>query len=284
MLITMKNAVKTYGGFQLNCSLELQPGRVTGLIGRNGSGKTTAMGAILGLYRPEQGEVRVFDKDPMMLTPADKCRLGVTLSEGGYSEYLMPDAIASIRAALYPGSDKFAFLQKLQQNDLPLDKPIKDYSKGMRAKFNLLCAIDHAPDLLVLDEPTAGLDVLARDGVLDLLRDYMAEKEERGILISSHISSDLEGICDDLYMIDNGCIVLHEDTDRILGEYGLLKLTEAQYAAIDKRHILYVRKETYGMTALTDCKAYYLDNYPEVAMENGSIDGVMTMILRGEKI
>ena len=284
MLITMQNAVKTYGGFQLNCSLTLQPGRITGLIGRNGAGKTTAMGAILGLFRPESGEVRVFGKDPMALTPADKCRIGVTLSEGGYSEYLMPDSIAAIRAALYPNTDKFAFLQRVQENGLPIDKAIKDYSKGMQARFNLLCAMDHQPDLLILDEPTAGLDVIARDEVLDLLRDYMAEKEDRGILISSHISSDLEGLCDDLYMIDDGRIILHEDTDRILGEYALLKLTAAEYEALDKRHILYTKQEAYGVCALTDHKAYYLDNYPEIAMENGSIDGVMTMLMRGEKV
>ena len=284
MLIKMTDAVKTYGKFQLNCTLEVQEGRITGLIGANGSGKTTAMGAILGMFHPERGEVSVFGKQPKDLTPEDKRRIGVTLSEGGFSEYLMPDHAAGILAALYPEVDKHGFLQKLIAAGLPLDKPLKDYSKGMRAKFDLLCALCHNADLLVLDEPTAGLDVLARDEILDLLRDFIAEKEGRGILISSHISSDLEGLCDDVYMIRDGKIILHEDTDRILGSYAVLKLTEKQYAAIDKRHILYVRKESYGSSALTDCKSFYADNYPDIIMDNGSIDGVMTMILRGEKI
>ena len=112
----------------------------------------------------------------------------------------------------------------------------------------------------------------------------MAEKEGRGILISSHISSDLEGLCDDLYMIRKGDIVLHEDTDRILGSYAILKLTEAQYGAIDRRHIRYIRKESYGVSALTDHKSFYADNYPDIIMDSGSIDGVMTMLLRGEKL
>ena len=119
MLITMQNAVKTYGGFQLNCSLTLQPGRITGLIGRNGAGKTTAMGAILGLFRPESGEVRVFGKDPMALTPADKCRIGVTLSEGGYSEYLMPDSIAAIRTANEAGMPTVGIFDEYARPFLP---------------------------------------------------------------------------------------------------------------------------------------------------------------------
>lgn len=283
MLIKMQNAVKTYGEFQLNCTLEVGSGRITGLVGANGSGKTTTMAAILGLIHTEQGEVQVLGKAPMALTPADKCRIGVTLSEGSFSEYLMPDNIAGMLAALYPKVDKFDFLKKVTAAGLPLDKPLKDYSKGMRARFDLLCALCHDADLLILDEPTSGLDVLARDAVLDLLRDFMAEKEGRGILISSHISSDLEGLCDDLYMIDKGRVVLHEDTDRILGDYAVLKLTEEQYKTIDKTHILYVKNESYGISALTDHKSFYADNYPEIVMEKGSVDGVMTMILRGEK-
>ena len=284
MLIQMEKAVKSYGGFQLNCTLEVQPGRVTGLVGPNGSGKSTAMAALLGLIHTEQGEVEILGKSPTALTPEDKRRIGVTLSEGGFSEYLMPDHIAGILEALYPNVDKFDFLKKMTAAGLPLDKPLKDYSKGMRAKFDLLCALCHNADLLILDEPTSGLDVLARDEVLDLLRDFMAEKEGRGILISSHISSDLEGLCDDIYMIKNGKIVLHEDTDRILGSYAILKLTREQYDNVDKRHILYVKKESYGISALTDHKSFYADNYPEIVMDKGTIDDVMTTILRGEKI
>ncbi|MBQ1270404.1 MAG: ABC transporter ATP-binding protein [Clostridia bacterium] len=220
MLITMKDAVKTYGDFRMNCSLELDEGRITGLIGRNGAGKSTAMGAILGLFRTESGEITVLGKRPQELMPDDRRRIGVTLSEGGFSEYLKAEAIASVYEAMYPGVSKEKFLEMLRKNSLPAGKQIREYSKGMKAKFRLICAICHAPDLLVLDEPTSGLDVLARDEVLDMLRDYMAEKEGRGILISSHISSDLEGLCDDLYFIDGGKVVLHEDTHRLLGKYG----------------------------------------------------------------
>lgn len=282
MLITMKNAVKNYGDFVLDCSLELLPGRVTGLIGRNGAGKTTAMSAILGLVRTDGGEVRVFGKDPMELMPAERRRIGVTLSEGGFSEWLTPKNVASIEAALYPELDKDAFLRSCEKNGLPADKQIRAYSKGMKAKFRLLCAMEHGADLLILDEPTAGLDVLARDEVLDLLRVYMEQKEDRGILISSHISSDLESLCDDLYLIENGRILLHEETHVLLGSYGLLKMPAERYGALDGRHILRVKKEPYGLCCLTDCRAFYADNYPDLTIEPGSIDSVMTMLLRGE--
>lgn len=133
-----------------------------------------------------------------------------------------------------------------------------------------------------MDEPTAGMDVLARDELLDILREYM-EQEDRAILISSHISSDLENLCDDLYMIDDGKIVLHEETDTLLSDYAVLKVTEGQYENLDKKHLVCHRRESYGYSCLTNQKQYYQENYPEVEMEKGSIDEVMTMMIRGEK-
>ena len=135
--------------------------------------------------------------------------------------------------------------------------------------------------LLVLDEPTAGLDVIARDSILELLREYM-ETEGRSILISSHISSDLESLCDDIYMINKGRIVLHENTDVLLDEYGLIKADEKQYELLDKQHILKVKKEQYGYSCLTDERAFYAENYPQLAIERGSVDKVITMMIKGE--
>lgn len=133
-----------------------------------------------------------------------------------------------------------------------------------------------------MDEPTAGLDVIARDELLNLLREYM-EQDERAILISSHISSDLEGLCDDVYMIDDGKIVMHTETDILLSDYGLLKVTDDQYQKLEKEYIIRHRKEEYGYSCLTDQKQFYMENYPGLAIEKGSIDEVMTMMIRGEK-
>lgn len=133
-----------------------------------------------------------------------------------------------------------------------------------------------------MDEPTSGLDVVAREQVLDILREYM-EKEGRSILISSHISGDLEGFCDDLYMIDDGKIILHEDTDRLLEEYGVLKVSEEQYEAIDSAYIMKRRKESFGYSCLTDQKRFYQENYPEIVIEKGSIDELMMIMIQGEE-
>lgn len=131
-----------------------------------------------------------------------------------------------------------------------------------------------------IDEPTSGLDVMAREGILDALRAYM-EQEERAILISSHISGDLENLCDDLYLIDQGKIRLHEDTDVLLDQYGILKVTESEFAALDKQYILAYCKEDFGYRCLTDQKQYYMENMPQIVIEKGTIDEVMKTMLKG---
>ena len=149
----------------------------------------------------------------------------------------------------------------------------------MKAKLRVLVAISHKAKLLVLDEPTAGLDVLARNEILDMLRAYLEEDSERSILISSHISSDLEGLCDDIYMIHNGKIILHEDTDTILGKYGVLKVNEEEYAALDKQYLIATKKDKFSYTCLTKEKQFYLENYPNIVVENGNIDEMIVLLL-----
>ena len=141
-------------------------------------------------------------------------------------------------------------------------------------------AMSHQAEILILDEPTSGLDVMAREGILDALRAYM-EQEERAILISSHISGDLENLCDDLYLIDQGKIRLHEDTDVLLDQYGILKVTESEFAALDKQYILAYCKEDFGYRCLTDQKQYYMENMPQIVIEKGTIDEVMKTMLKG---
>ena len=132
-------------------------------------------------------------------------------------------------------------------------------------------------------EPTAGLDVGARERMLDILREYMEEEPERSILISSHISSDLEHLCDDIYVIHKGKIILHEAMDTILEKYAVLKVSEEQYQAVDKRYLLKEKKEFFGVACLTNEKQYYIENYPEIVVESGSLDQVILMLTGGER-
>lgn len=132
-----------------------------------------------------------------------------------------------------------------------------------------------------IDEPTLGLDIKARTEILDLLRDYLIEDENRSILITSHISSDLETLCDDIYLVHNGKLMLHEKIDVILEQYGILKVTKEQYETLDKEAILKIQKEAYGYACLTNDKNYYLENYPQIAVENGRIDELILMTTGG---
>lgn len=283
MLIKLDNVEKQYLQFHLNCSLEVLEGCVTGLIGPNGAGKSTTFKTILGLVRPDSGRLELFGKPCGALTLQDRGQMGVVLSDSGFSGYLSVKDIVPVMAHLYEDFQKESFLKKCERFGLPLNKKIKDFSTGMKAKLKVLAAMSHNAKLLILDEPTSGLDVLAREEILDMLREYMIPGD-RSILISSHISSDLEGLCDDFYLIDQGRIVMHEETDVLLGEYGLLKVTEAQYEALDKTWLLRRKRESYGYSCLTGQKQFYEENVPGIAIEKGTIDEVITMMIKGEEV
>lgn len=282
-MLIMEHVRKNYGSFSMDCSLEVPAGRVTGLIGQNGAGKSTAFKSALGLIRTDGGEIRLFGKKPEELTAQDREKLGVVLSDSGFSGYLTVKDLIPVLANLYRNFDRKSFEAGLQRFALPTNKKLKEFSTGMKAKFKVLVAVTHGAKFLILDEPTAGLDVMARDEVLDLLREYMAEEEDRSILISSHISGDLESLCDDLYMIHEGEIILHEETDVLLSDYAVLKLTEEQYAATDQEHLLRVKREPYGFSCLTAEASYYRENYPQMTVEKAAIDDLIPMMIRGER-
>ena len=144
--------------------------------------------------------------------------------------------------------------------------------------------MSHGAELLILDEPTAGLDVVARQELLELLQDYLDQGEKRSVLISSHISGDLEMFCDDIYLIHEGNIILHEETNVLLDEYGVIKVDDAQYQKLDQTYLLRQKKESYGYQLLTNQRRFYQENYPELIVEKGSIDDVILMITKGEKL
>lgn len=280
-MLKMTSVKKNYRDFTLDCTLEIKPGYVTGLVGRNGAGKTTAFKSVLGLISVDGGEIEIFGKKLSDFKSKDKEKIGVLLSDSGFSGELKVKDIIPVLSAVYSQFDKEDFLKKCKQMKLPLNKKIKEFSTGMKARLKLIIAITHNADLLILDEPTAGMDVMARESIIDMLREYM-EQGERAILISSHISGDLEGLCDDIYMIDNGKIILHQDTDVILSSYGILKLRDEEYRKLDKSHVLKIKKENFGVSCLTDEKQFYLDNYPGIVVERGGIDSVITMMIGGE--
>jgi len=282
MRLEFNQVVKKYDGFQLNCTMTVEEGCVTGLIGRNGAGKSTAFKAALGLIRPDGGSVTLDGKEVAALAARERENIGVVLSDSGFCSQLAIKDVICIMKNMYKGFRKEEFLERCKRFGLPLDKQIKDFSTGMKAKLKVLVAMSYGAKLLILDEPTAGLDVVARDEILDMLRAYM-ENEGNSILISSHISSDLEGLCDDIYMIDGGDIVLHEETGVLLDEFGVLKVTKEQYEALDKAYVMSKKKEAFGYSVLTREKQFYLENYPEIAVEKAGIDQIITLLISGTR-
>ncbi len=282
-MLKIENLRKRYTGFELDCSLEVKSGCITGLVGQNGAGKSTIFKSVLGLISTDGGSITLFGKDAAKFETADKEKTGVVLSDSGFSGYLRIKDIIPIMSAMYTGFEEKYFIDQINRFGLPTDKKIKDFSTGMKAKLKVIAAAAHKAKILLMDEPAAGLDVIARNELFDILRDFMEEDPERSILISSHISGDLEALCDDIYMIDNGRIVLHEDTDILLSNYAVLKTDDSQYKTIDKSYILRKKKESYGYSCLTNEKQYYIENYPQIAIEKGSIDNVITLMVKGEK-
>ncbi len=281
MLVKLDHVKKHYATFDLDCTMALAEGCITGVIGRNGAGKTTTFKLILDLIHPDAGEITVLDEPVSKLNTKKREQIGVVLSDSGFSESLHLEAIARILKPMYHTFDPADFKKQAQAAGLPLHQPLSQFSNGMKAKAKLLMALSHHPRLLILDEPTAGLDVVARDEVLDMLRAFM-ENEQAGILISSHISSDLEGLCDDIYLIDQGKVKLHESNETILSEYGLIKVNASQYEKLDKDYLLAVEKEGYGYACLTNQRAYYQENYPGIVVEKANLDRVLTIMSRGE--
>ncbi len=282
MTLVLENVKKKYKTFELNMSMTLEPGTITGLIGRNGAGKSTTFKAILGLIKLTDGKVLIDGKQPQDLKAADKENIGVVLSDSGFSGYMTVQDVIVTMNAMYKKFDKADFIAKCEHFNIPLKQKIKEFSTGMKAKLKVLLAMSHGAKLLILDEPTSGLDVVVRNEILDMLREYM-EDEENSILISSHISSDLEGLCDDVYFIENGQIIMHEETDNLMDTYGILKVTPEQYEKLAQEYILCTKKDKYGYTCLTNQKQYFMENHPDIVIEKVAIDEMIALMLSDRK-
>lgn len=283
-MLEITNLKKKYNHFQLDCSFIIGADQVVGLVGRNGSGKTTIYRSILNLLRPDSGEIHLFGIDVSKLSEDERERIGVTFPNSFFSEQFTVNEIKKIMIATYPSKfNTSEFDQRCNQLDLPVDQKLKSFSTGMLAKLKLLLALSHEADFLLLDEPTSGLDVIVRNEILGILQEYLDQKNNRSILISSHISSDLEQLCDYLILIDDGKIILQEETDNLINNYGILKVSADEYPSLEKEYIIASKKRNYGYACLTNERKYYQDNYPKLVIEKGSIDDVLQLLTKGEE-
>ena len=273
-------------------TLEIQTGEFIGLIGHTGSGKSTLIQHLNGIISPSSGEILLdgenIHKDKAKLKEVRR-RIGLAFQ---YPEYQLFEMTVYKDVAFGPTNlglsaeqiheNVVAALNIVGIDETFYEKSPFELSGGQKRRVAIAGVLAMNPEVLILDEPTAGLDVMVREEILDLLREFMIPGD-RSILISSHISSDLEHLCDDIYVIHKGKIVLHEEMDTILEKYAVLKVSEAQYQAVDKSYILKEKKENFGISCLTNEKQYYIENYPEIVVESGSLDQVILMLTGGER-
>ena len=270
---------KNFKGFTLeNVTFDVPKGSVVGLIGENGAGKSTTIKSILGLVNPSGGRVEVFGKEVSSLTAEEKGAIGAVLGETCLPENLNLKDIDGVMKHIFPRWDANKFFSYADRFSLPRDKKVREFSRGMRQKVSLSVALSHGAKLLVLDEPTAGLDPVARDEILDLLYDFMQD-EEHSILISSHIVSDLEKLCDYIAFLRGGRTMFFEEKDRLEEKYGIFRGSAEEFKALGQSAVRYTRGE-YGWSALV-----LREKAPcELPLERAGIEDIMLYFVRGEKL
>ncbi len=289
--MNIQNLSKRYQEFCLdNVNLHVPAGSVVGFVGSNGAGKTTTIRLALGLTNPDSGSVALFGEEvagaPASRVAELKQRVGVVFDTCPLPEELTVDAAGKLMGACYRTWSKAEFDRLAQRFNLPQAKAIKDLSRGMGMKLSMACALAHNPDLLVLDEATAGLDPLARDEALDTLRDFMRD-ENHGILMSSHITSDLEKIADYIVCIDKGRIVFSMEKDAICDQAGIAHCRAAEFEEIAhsgffEAGTLRYERTAYGIAVLAPDRFAFAQRFKSVALERASIDAYLSLILKGE--
>ncbi|MCC0644434.1 MULTISPECIES: ABC transporter ATP-binding protein [unclassified Clostridioides] len=279
--LELKGITKQYKDFKLdNISFKVPQGSIVGLIGENGAGKSTTINAILGLTVTEQGEVSVFNGKSV--NAETKEHIGVVFDGSNYPDSLTPKKLGKVFQNIYKEWDSQKYLELLNKFELPVNKKLKEYSKGMKMKYSISVALSHNSKLLILDEATSGLDPIIRDDILEMFLDFIQD-EEHSILVSSHITSDLEKIADYIVFIHKGKVLFSKPKDELLEKYGIIKCNSKQFNEIDKADIIAYRKQDYEWQILISNRQQTERKYPKIMIVPASIDEIMLMYVKGDK-
>ena len=284
-IIDIKNLKKKYDDkFELGkIDISIPKGVIVGLIGENGAGKTTLIKSMLNIIKIDSGEIKIFGKDYKKEEKEIKEDIGVVLDNMFFPELLNAKDINNAMKDVYKNWDSELYFSYLKEFDLPDNKPLKSMSKGMRKKLEIVAAISHKPKLLILDEPTSGLDPVVRSEVLEIFQKFI-EDEEHSILLSTHITSDLEHIADEIIFIDKGKKVLQKSRDEIIDNYGILKCDIDYFSNIDKKDIIAYKKTKYAYEILVNDKEQASKKYHNCVIDKITLEDLMLLVIKGEKI
>jgi len=281
--IEIKNLKKNYPDFSLKVDeLKIPSGAVIGLIGENGAGKTTLIKSILNIIKKDDGKIKIFDKDLEEQELNIKDDIGVVLDNTFFPESLNSRNIDSIMQDIYKNWDSKLFYKYLKDFGIKDNQILKTMSKGMRKKVEIATALSHHPKLLILDEATSGLDPIVRNEVLDLFLNFIKD-EEHTIILSTHITSDLEHIADHIIFIDKGTIVLENTRDEIIDNYGILKCDIDEFDRIDTNDIVSFRKSKYSYEILINDKDKCRKKYKDFVIDKITIEDLMLLMIKGGK-
>ncbi|MEG0650476.1 MAG: ABC transporter ATP-binding protein [Oscillospiraceae bacterium] len=281
--IEINSITKAYKDFVLdNVSFNVPYGSIMGFIGENGAGKTTTIKAILNIIRINSGSITVFGKDIKANAKDINKDIGTVLDGSFFYEGMEARDIAPVMRRLYKTWDDTYFTQLLSRFSLPANKVIKEYSKGMKMKLNLATALAHKPKLLILDEATSGLDPVVRNEMLDIFLEFIQE-EEHSILMSSHITTDLEKIADYITFLHEGKVVFSKSKDDIMENYAVAKCSMEKADALPHELIMGRRSSQFGCELLVCDKAALRRKEPDIIIDHASLDDIMTFIAKEGK-
>lgn len=274
-VIELKNVTKDYGDFKLDdVSFSVPEGTICGFIGQNGAGKTTTIKAILDVICVDMGEITVFGQDIKKDSAGLREDIGVVFDEMGFHEFLTGKDINIMMKNIYKNWNEAVFFDYLKRFSLPSKKPCGDFSRGMRMKLQIAVALSHNARLLIMDEPTSGLDPIVRNEMLQIFREFVVE-EDHTILLSSHITGDLEKLADEVVFINGGRVVLSGNKDEIIEKHGLLKCKKEQLRNIRDSFIVFSEVETFGVTVLVNDRKTCEKLYPEMVIEPATLETIM---------
>lgn len=281
--IEIKGITKKYDGFTLdNVSFNVPKGSIMGFIGQNGAGKSTTIRSLLNIIPVDGGEISLLGLDHIKDEQKIKERIAVVFDEIPFHDIFNAKDMSRIFEGIYPNWNRNEYMRYLERFQLPRKKKIGDFSKGMKMKLQIACALSHNAELLVMDEPTSGLDPVVRDEILRIFMEYL-ENGERSILMSSHITSDLEKIADSITYIDRGKILLSGYKDEILETHGVIKCSKEQLAEIDTADIVSVRTNSFGAEVMINNREAAYSKYSGLILDPTTLEEIMVFYVNRDK-
>ena len=281
-ILQVEDLTKHYPGFTLDhVSFSIPKGTIMGLIGENGSGKSTTIKSILGLTKKDGGTISILGTQEQDIDFGVRNKIGVVFDGNNYPEKMTPKQLSHFLSNIYTSWDEEKYFSMLARFSLPSNKKIKTFSCGMKMKLAIVAALSQNPELLIMDEPTSGLDPVMRDDILDVFLEFVQD-ENRSIMMSSHITTDLEKVADYITFIHQGKVIFTKKKDELRYHFGIIRCGASVFDQIDKKEVLAYRKTDYQWDALVADKEKAKRKYKNAVVDDATIDDIMLLYVKGE--